>query len=266
MGFVRRFKSMQCLKLSFVVILFMFLSCTGCATTENRRVQSVNIVEKQQRMLSSPGFVLGAGDTIDIRVWRNDDLNRNVTLDPSGKIRIPLVGELLASGMSVLELNEEITSRLSMFITKPFVDINVTSISSRKVHVLGEVQSPGTFPYVEQLAVWEAVSKAGGFTEDADNNNLFLVKVKDGKASVAVLELDFKKMLTNGIVNNNYYLDNGDILYVSEKDIVGVEKFMIRLSNILLPIQTIERIIYLAPDVIDILTGKAIDGRAVITQ
>ena len=214
----------------------------------------------------SSEFTLGPGDKISVSVWRNTDLDRSLTLDPSGKIRMPLAGELNVSGMTVSDLNKEITSRLSKYISDPFVDINVTSIASRRVHIMGEVKSPGTFSYTDQIPVWEAVSKAGGFTDDANVSNLLLVRVKEGKAIVSALELDFKKIFKNGMITGDYYLTNGDILYIPETNIAGIEKFMNRLNSIISPINTIERSIYLAPEVIDILSGKTIDSDVVVSQ
>jgi len=248
----------------WVVIL---LTCIGCSSHKAEAPTTKSITVENPRALSdSSEFTLGPGDQIAISVWRNVDLDRSVTLDPSGKIRIPLAGEIDASCMTVSQLNKEIEARLSKYIDNPFVDINVTSISSRKIHVMGEIRSPGTFSYTEQIPAWEAVSKAGGFTDDANNKNLLLVRVKGGEASISLLELDFEKIFETGMIKGNYYLQNGDILYVPETNIASVEKFMIRLNNIITPIYTIERMIYLAPDVIDILSGKEIKRQTTIAQ
>ncbi len=247
-----------------VLILLIVISCSS-HKPKNSGVNSIT-AENPQTLSDISEFTLGPGDKITVSVWRNADLDRSVTLDPSGKIRMPLTGEIYVSGMTVSELNKEITSRLSKYITDPFVDINITSISSRKIHILGEVRSPGTFYYVEQIPVWEAVSKAGGFTDDANNRNLLIARVKDGEASVSVLELNFAKLFKNGIIKRDYYLKNGDILYVPETNIASIEKFMKRLNNIISPIYAIERIIYLAPDVIDILSGESINSKVIMSQ
>ena len=241
----------------WVLILLTILSCSS-HTPKDYGMKSIT-AENPQTLSDTSEFTLGPGDEITVSVWRNSDLNRSVTLDPSGKIRMPLAGEISVSGMTVSQLNKEITSRLSKYIADPFIDINVTSISSRKVHILGEVRSPGTFSYTERIPVWEAVSRAGGFTDDANNRNLLLVRVKDGEASVFALELDFKKLFENGIIKGDYYLKNGDILYVPETNIASIEKFMIRLNNIINPIYTIQRTITITPNVMDALEGKGSD-------
>lgn len=237
-----------------VLILLLILSCSSHKPLDSDMKPIT--AENPLTLSDTSEFTLGPGDEITVSVWRNEDLGRSVKLDPSGKIRMPLAGEISASGMTVSVLNKEITSRLSRYIKDPFIDINLTSISSRKIHILGEVKSPGTFSYITQLPVWEAVSKAGGFTDNANNKNLLIVRVKDGEASVSVLELDFKKIFKNGSIKGDYYLKNGDILYVPETKIASIENFMIRLNNIISPIYTIQRMINITPNVIDALEGN----------
>lgn len=235
----------------WIIILLTCISCTS-HKLEAPTTKSLT-VENPPALSDISEFTLGPGDAFTVSVWRNDDLGRSVTLDPSGKMRMPLAGEIDVSGMTVSQLNKEIESRLSKYIADPFVDINVTSISSRKIYIMGEVRSPGTFSYTEQVPAWEAVTTAGGFTEDANKENLLLVRVKDGEASISVLELDFEKIFEDGIIKGNYYLKNGDILYVPEIRIASIESFMIRLGNIITPIYDLQRMITITPNVIDAL-------------
>ncbi len=252
--------------LNFIGVLVV-LVCISCSS--HKQVNSnagSQIFEPLETLAAEPQFTLGPGDNITISVWRNEDLGRTVLLDPSGKIRMPLAGEIEASGMTVSQLNKEITTRLTKYIKDPFVDVNIVTITSRKIHVMGEVRTPGTFSNNRPIPAWEAVSQAGGFTKDANEKKLLLVKFKDGEASISVLELDFEKMYENGMIKADYYLKNGDLLYVPETMISNFEKFMVRLNNIIAPIYTLERMIYIAPDVIDILSGKDIDNRPTIAQ
>jgi polysaccharide export outer membrane protein len=241
------------------------MSCASGPKQVNSNAESP-VPEPPEAVAGEPQFTLGPGDNITISVWRNEDLHRTVSLDPSGKIRMPLAGEIDASGMTVSQLNEEITRRLAEYIKNPSVDVNVVTMKSRKIHVMGQVRNPGTFANDRPVPAWEAVLQAGGFTSDANERKLLLVKFKDGEASVSVLELDFEKMYENGMIKADYYLKDGDLLYVPEALISSIEKFMTRLNNIIAPIYNLERMIYLGPDVIDILSGKDINRSPIIAQ
>jgi len=234
-------------------ILLIFISCTATPPTEP--LVKPLIIEDHQAEPKASELILGPGDQISINVWRNTELDRAITIGPSGKISMPLAGEIDASGLTVSKLRLEITKRLSKFINDPMVSVNVTKIASQKVHVMGEVKSPGTFLYIERMPVWEALSSAGGFTGDANKKNLLLVRVKDREASISIISLDFEKIFEEGKIKGGYYLKNGDILYVVEKKIASAEKFMMRLTNIIAPIYTIQRMITIWPNLIDALEG-----------
>jgi polysaccharide export outer membrane protein len=219
-------------------ILLIFISCAANPPTDP--VVKPLVIENHQAEPKASELIL----------------DRAIIIGPSGKINMPLAGEIGASGLTVSKLRLEITKRLSKFINDPMVSVNVTTIASQKVHVMGEVRSPGTFMYIERMPVWEAVSTAGGFTDDANSKNLLLVRVKDREASISVISLDFEKVFEEGKIKGDYYLKNGDVLYVVEKKIANAENFMMRLSNIIAPIYTIQRMITIWPNLIDALEGN----------
>lgn len=196
-----------------------------------------------------PLFVFGAGDEVAINVWRHDDLSRNVMIDPSGNINFPLIGVVHASGMTVPQLQQRITEGLRTYIVDPRVDLNATTLRSQKVFILGEVHNPGSLALDEKMLVWEAIAKTGGFTTDANEDNILLVRNEDGVPKVTAVNLNMKKMLNDDGVFQNPYLQNGDILYAPPRRIADFERFMIRLNNILSPFVAAERGIVLLPEV-----------------
>jgi len=187
-------------------------------------------------------------------MWRNDDLNRIVKIDPSGKIYLPLAGEICAQGMTVSELRADIALRLSKYLVDPQVDVNATDISSQKVYVLGEVESPGTLYLESDIPVWEVISRAGGFTEDADRENLLLIREENGAARVSVLTAAVKKIKDGDPVFASQ-LRKGDIIYVPETRIASFERFMVRLQNIINPFVTLERGIILSDEARAVIQG-----------
>jgi len=252
-----------CLTLSVII----FLLVAACA---NKRINDYadegNIPPAQQMEYgNSSEYILGPGDEVLINVWRNDDLTRSVKVDPSGKIYFPLAGEIRASGMTLSNLREEIALRLTKYLVNPQVDVNASDISSQKIYVLGEVNTPGTYELAQNIPVWAAISNAGSLTDDAKRDSLLLIRNENGLARVSALALDFKKMNNDIGSDPNVMLKNGDILYVPETFIADLEQFMVRLNNIFNPIVAIESGIVLAPQVVEALLHGGSDGEVIVT-
>src|SRR5688500_2107920 len=104
----------------------------------------------QQKSQSSPGFGkeeyrLGPEDVVEIFVWKEPDLSRTVVVRPDGKISMPLITELEASGKTAAQLQTEITTKLRQLVTDPVVNVIVKEVNSPKISILGEVHKPGVY-------------------------------------------------------------------------------------------------------------------------
>lgn len=245
---------------TLVIVLFLlFVSCSHKVIEENNK--GIKEITEKQGQVSI--LILGTGDEVIFNVWRHDELKRTVRIDPSGNVYLPLAGEITASGLTIPQLKEEVTLRLSKYIIDPQVDISVSELRSQKVHILGEVRSPGTLALDRKMLIWEGISRAGGFTNDANENQVLLVRGEKDAARVTALNLDIKDMLKDGTFDKDVYLKNGDIVYVPPSFIADVERFMTRFNNIINPFVTIERGIILTPEALDVLRGK--EGESIIT-
>ena len=237
----------------FIWFLFfpLILSCSA-----NKK--PAEIVVKQREISLPPPFVLGAGDEIELNVWRHDNLNRTIQIDPSGNISLPLAGEIRASGLTVSQLREKIAVRLSKYFVDPKVNVALVNLSSRNVYVLGEVTSPGPVVLERRTSALEAITLAKGFTHDANQEAVLLVRVKEGQAEVVALNLDIREMSKEGIPIQNVYLRNRDVIYVTPMKIVDVQRFMLRLSGIIAPLLDIQRSVLMGTTLYDILIGKTV--------
>jgi len=215
------------------------------------------IASKLSRYLYNPQVMI---DATPLQNWKIDDLSMSVEIGSNGNISFPILGELQASGKTTSALKQELEMRLSEYFSGPLVTISLQSVRSQEVHVLGEVRSPTTIPLTRKLMIWEALTKAGGFTEDANRTNVLLIRKEGGELSMSALNLKYEKMLQSGA----RYLRRGDILYVPPSMIANIENFMIRLNNIITPIVGIERGIVLQPDVEAVLKGEEIQGDRVV--
>jgi len=261
-----RFKILRYMQFIWLLPLFLLVSCSSNPIVKDVPIEQGGVVKGggEEKTRDPFLFILGPRDEISVNVWRNDDLKRSLQIDPTGNIQFPLIGEMKASGLTIVQLREKMTSRLSKYIVDPQVDINVTTLKNLKVHVLGEVKSPGTFDWRSGMLAWEGISQAGGFNTDANEKNILLVRSENGKAVIKALNLN--DMLKGENLTQDVYLRNGDVIYVLPTVIANVQRFMTRLNAIIAPIVNIESGIILYPQVRDTLQGKTTSGTVVVPR
>jgi len=219
------------------------------------------IQQKLSKYLINPQVTINVSPIQDLKV---DDLSLSTRIGFTGRIMLPLIGDIQADGRLATELRNEIQQKLSKYLVEPQVIIKVSDVQSKKVHVLGEVKSPGTFTLDQKMLAWEAIAKTGGFTTNANKKNVLLVRSEKGVAKVAALNLNIGDMLKDGKLDQNVYLRSDDIIYVVPSFIANVERFMVRLQNIISPLVTIETGIILEPQAVDVLRGEEDEERQVI--
>ena len=146
----------------------------------------ITVVHAQQQVATntaalaygSSEFRLGPDDIIEVSVYQDKDLSTTVPVRPDGKISIPLIGEMPASGKTATELQSEITARYTRFISEPAVTVVVKEVNSPKVSVLGEVKNPGIYKIKDRATVLDAIALAGGLTEYAKRDKVMVIRVE----------------------------------------------------------------------------------------
>lgn len=216
----------------------------------------------QEKSLEPPpvSIVLEAGDEISINVWRNDTLNRSLKIDPTGMIQFPLVGKVHAAGMTTDHLSAFIANKLSKYLIDPQVDVNATSLKNHKVYVLGEVKNPGVITLDHPLSLWEALASTGGFTNDANQQQVLLFRKDQEGIKTTSLNLD---LASQKFAMDSYLKDN-DIVFVPTSLIADWSRFALHFSSILSPIIGVEQAIVLLPQTIDALKGTQQNGSVVV--
>jgi polysaccharide export outer membrane protein len=226
--------------------MFTYFLLSGCATSNKNKITALDTSPTQEKALQEvrvKEFILGPGDRIEIMVYRHDDLTMTVQIDSSGKIMYPLVGDIHASGLSIFQLRDIIRDGLSEYLVDPQVSVCVLSVQSQKVIVLGEVKNPGLFSLEMPMDTIEAISRAGGFSLDAKQNSVLLIR--GGMNDPQLIKLDIKSFLKAQDMSQNVVLHNGDIIYVPSSYIADVSRFFDHVSSIIRPFLQLETIYYL---------------------
>ncbi len=130
------------------------------------------------RIVSNPGseYKIGADDVLTINVWHEPEVSRNVPVRPDGKISLPLIGDVQAAGLTPTELQKELETLFSKYLTAPDVSVIVAEIRSQRINVLGQVGRPGTYPLIPPMSVIDAISEAGGLKEFAKANSIYILR------------------------------------------------------------------------------------------
>lgn len=142
----------------------------------------------------SKDYKIGVDDVLTVNVWHEPDLSRNITVRPDGKISLPLVGEIKASGMTPPQLQTELRTDLAQFIKDPELTVIVAEIRSRRVNVIGEVIHPGTFAITQQMGVLDAIAEAGGLKEFAKQKQIYVLRETSAGKRVH-LDYDYRDVL-----------------------------------------------------------------------
>ncbi|WP_372965408.1 XrtA/PEP-CTERM system exopolysaccharide export protein [Marinobacter sp.] len=200
---------------SFVAVAILS-GCAGPSVSSPEQIQRALAVDTRD---SVNQYVLGATDVVQVSVWRNDDLSISVPVRPDGKISVPLVGDVQASGRTPEELASNIKTSLTEYIREPQVSVVVTSMGSHeftdRVRVTGAVAQPISVPHRSGMTVLDVFLSAGGANEFASLNSAMLYRVLDGEVVAIPVKLD--DILSKGKVETNYSMRPGDILSVPER-------------------------------------------------
>ena len=233
-----------------IAISALLILVSGCIST-GKNVKNISELpaesEETPKELRISEFILGVGDTIEVTVYRQQDLKKVVQINSSGMITYPLIGDIRASGIGILQFRDNIRDRLSKYIVNPQVSVNVTSIQSRKYSVLGEVNRPGVFSLENPVDILEATATAGGFTTDAKLETVLIIR--RGTSAPELYTVNLEKVMEGRDFTQNINLNNGDIIYVPATHIANVSRYFSHISKILAPFTTLENSYYIGQQI-----------------
>jgi polysaccharide export outer membrane protein len=157
-------------------------------------------------------FRLGFEDQIEISVWQDDTLTRTVIIRPDGRISFPLIGDIQAAGYTVSEFQQEVENKIREYIPKAAVTVSVTTITSPKVFVVGEIATPGAYIMGRPLRVMQVLALAGGLLEFADRDGILIIRDKNGQQES--MAFDYGKVVKGVDIDQNILLKPGDTIVV----------------------------------------------------
>jgi polysaccharide export outer membrane protein len=149
-------------------------------------------------------YTLGPDDVVVIRVWREPDLSGAMAVRPDGKITMPLINEVKASGLTPIQLADVITKGLSNYVNSPQVMVAVQAVRSKRYFMSGEIMRPGAYPLGSPTTVFEAITMAGGFREFASKKKVTIIR------GAKRFRFNWNEVVKGKNLAQNISLENGD--------------------------------------------------------
>jgi polysaccharide export outer membrane protein len=192
------------------ICLFLAALLAGCAQRGSR-------LDAPPPMPLQGDYQIGAGDVVNINVWRNPEVSLSVPVRPDGKITTPLVEDLQAAGKTSTELAREIEKALSKYIQQPLVTVIVTSFVGpygQQIRVIGQAARPQALAYRQGMSLMDVLIAVGGITDFAAGNKANIIRTVNGQRERVPVRL--QDLLRDGDISANVAVLPGDILVIPE--------------------------------------------------
>jgi polysaccharide export outer membrane protein len=166
-----------------------------------------------EKKLQDDNYVIGNDDQLEINVWKEPELTQSIPVRSDGKISLPLIGEVLVTGRTPLQVKEEIASRLRQYLTAPDVTVMVLQMNSQKFNILGRVIKPGSFPLLATTTVLDAIAEAGGFQDFAKQKSIYILR-RNSQGVETRLTFNYKDVIQGKHPEQNIRVKPNDTIVV----------------------------------------------------
>ncbi len=159
-----------------------------------------------------PEYRIGRGDKLRVEVYKDTYLSQSLQVRPDGRITLPLIGDLVAAGLTPIELRDRIGTSLAEYVANPVVTVIVVEVIDPVVYVLGEVNQPGTVPMRGPMTVLQALAVAGGFKEFANPKGIRILRRNGDDSTLETIAFNYRDALKAD--RPAVYLREGDTVVV----------------------------------------------------
>ena len=202
-----------------ILISIFVIGIAGCAMAKPNLPQDSSSQKNSGPRVLVKSYKMAVGDQLQINVWKNAELSLTQPIRPDGKISMPLMGDVLAAGLTPEELANKIKSRLAHYVKSPNVTVILTSLQGHeflsRIRVTGSVMKNVSMSYHQGMTVLDAILEAGSVDIYANANSTKLHRrTKQGNMAY---DIRLKDIMENGDMTTNITLMPGDIITVPER-------------------------------------------------
>ncbi|WP_114327600.1 XrtA/PEP-CTERM system exopolysaccharide export protein [Candidatus Colwellia aromaticivorans] len=201
--------------LKVVVALLLVQIISACSTSNN--LPTATLHPSNTTDINSYRYLIGAGDSLNIFVWRNPEVSGSFTVRPDGMITTSLVEDIPVTGKTPTELARSIEEILATYLRDPIVTVTVGGFVgpfSEQIRIIGEAANPKAISYTQHMTLLDVMIQVGGLTEFADGNGAVLVRIENGQQKQYNIMID--ELIKDGEISANIDMLPGDIIIVPE--------------------------------------------------
>jgi polysaccharide export outer membrane protein len=200
------------MKKRMVLLFALSISAASCSTKE-LRVQEFRVAAGTPDPGKPPDefYVIGAGDVLNINVWKEPSLTGTVKVRPDGFVTVPLVNEIQVVGMTTAQLRKVLEDKYKEFTVDPFVTVRLEAIASSEVFLVGQVNRPAAIPLNGNETLLQILTRAGGLTIFADRSNIRVVRREGNRVIEYIADYDG---IIKGDLKQDILLRPGDRIIV----------------------------------------------------
>ena len=196
-----------------IVLLIGLAMLVACASD----IPSVKTLAKHQQsnpatLKSDDSYLIGPGDVLSIDIWKEPELSKQVSVRLDGHISLPLVNDIEAAGLTLVQLREQLAEKYKDFVDVPEVSVTLIESRSKRIYLLGKVNTPGEYPLQKNMTVVQAISLAGGLAEWADSADMRLIRKIKG--TERTFRVDYDAIVSGEDLAQNVQLQPDDTILV----------------------------------------------------
>lgn len=159
-------------------------------------------------------YRIGPGDVLQVFVWKEPELSKDVSVRMDGKISVPLLGDVEAAGRTPQQLGAELATALGRFLSSPQVTLGVSQANSTRFYVLGKVAKAGEFPLTGRVTVLQALALAGGLLEYAKSDQIVVIRQDAAQGGQNFIPFNYKRIEEAKDLGQNIVLRPGDTIII----------------------------------------------------
>lgn len=206
------------------IFLFIFLALIsiGCSTNKavlkevSSSVSNQDISKEIENLKNSQDYLIQAGDLVEIKVYREEDMDRTLRVTTNGSITFPLIGNVKISGLTVSQAENKMERALQSYLKTPSVSFLIKEYANKTVYVLGQVKKPSSIAITPEktMTLLEAITSAGGFTDIAAMSKVKILRMENGVQKS--IEVDVTQITKEGNKQYDVSLKPADVVFVPQ--------------------------------------------------